>query len=189
MFCGHCGSVVKDTFKFCVKCGNSTSNNTETHSSTSDSTSRRKGRAECATSGIATSDLTLISSKPVPTLDIFMNNKKEERKSHFKKKSKKTKRMTEKEDPPVTVNIGIMRYIEEENMLKPQRGKSLPLRIGRTADGEELLKLAVAKHSKHNANEITHSSPLAYKLLYPDGIAVNKLKRIRPSIQLTRIQS
>ena len=35
MFCGHCGSVVKDTFKFCVKCGNSTSNNTETHSSTS----------------------------------------------------------------------------------------------------------------------------------------------------------
>ena len=66
-----------------------------------------------------------------------MNNKKEERKSHFKKKSKKTKRMTEKEDPPVTVNIGIMRYIEEENMLKPQRGKSLPVRIGRTADGEE----------------------------------------------------
>ena len=75
MFCGHCGSVVKDTFKFCVKCGNSTSNNTETHSSTSDSTSRRKGRAECATSGIATSDLTLISSKPFPTLDTFMNNK------------------------------------------------------------------------------------------------------------------
>ena len=66
----------------------SASNNTETHSSTSDSTSSRKGRAECATcaSGIATSDLTLISSKPVPTLDTFMNNKKEERKSHFKKK-------------------------------------------------------------------------------------------------------
>ena len=85
MFCGHCGSVVKDTFKFCVKCGNSKSNytETETHSSTSDSTSSRKGRAECATSGIATSDLTLISSKPVPTLDTFMNNKKEERKWHF----------------------------------------------------------------------------------------------------------
>ena len=46
-------------------------------------------------------------------------------------------------------------------MLKPQRGKFLPVRIGRTADGEELLKLALAKHSKHNANEITHSSPLA----------------------------
>ena len=87
MFCGHYGSVVKDTFKFCVKCGNSTSNNTETHSSTFDSTSSRNRRAECATSGIATSDLTLISCKPVPTLDISMNNKKKrERKSHFKKK-------------------------------------------------------------------------------------------------------
>ena len=89
MFCGHCGSVVKDTFKFCVKCGNSMSNNTETHSFTSDSTSSRKGRAEYATSGIATSDLTLISSKPVPTLDTFMNNKKEERKSHFKKRARR----------------------------------------------------------------------------------------------------
>ena len=86
MFCGHCGSVVKDTFKFCVKCGNSTSNNTETHSSTSDSTSSRKGRAECATSGIATSDLTLISSKPVPTLDISMNNKKKREKVALQKK-------------------------------------------------------------------------------------------------------
>ena len=77
--------------------------------------------------------------------------------------------MTEKEDPPVTVNIGIMRYIEEENMLKTQRGKSLPVRIGRTADGEELLKLAVAKHSKHNANEITYSSPLAYNCCIQTG--------------------
>ena len=65
------------------------SNNTETHSFTSDSTSSRKGRAEYATSGIATSDLTLISSKPVPTLDTFMNNKKEERKSHFKKRARR----------------------------------------------------------------------------------------------------
>ena len=84
--------------------------------------------------------------------------------------------MTEEEDPPVTVNIGIMRYIEQENILKPQRGKTLPLRTGRTVDGQELLKLAAAKHSKHNANEIVHRSPLAQKLLYPDGMEVNKLK-------------
>ena len=43
-------------------------------------------------------------------------------------------------------------------------------------DGEELLKVAAAKHSKHNADEITHGSPLAYKLLYPDGIVENKLR-------------
>ena len=40
--------------------------------------------------------------------------------------------MTEKEDPAVAINIGIMRYTEEENMLKPQWGKTLPVRIGRT---------------------------------------------------------
>ena len=84
---------MKDTFKFGVNCGNYTSNNTETRSSTSDATSSRKGRAECATAGIATSNLTLISSKPVPSLNTFMNNEKEERKSLFKKNSKKTKRM------------------------------------------------------------------------------------------------
>ena len=82
--------------------------------------------------------------------------------------------MTEKEDPPVAINIGIMRYTEEENMLKPQWGKTLPVRIGRTADGKELLRLAVAEHSKHTAKEITHSTPLTYNLLYPDEIEVNK---------------
>ena len=46
---------MKDTFKFCVNCGNSTSNNTETRSSTSDATPSRKGRAECATAGITQS--------------------------------------------------------------------------------------------------------------------------------------
>ena len=61
-------------------------------------------------------------------------------------------------------------------MLKPQQGKILPVRIGRTADGKELLKLGVAKHSKHNADEITHSFPLAHKLLYPDGLVKNKLR-------------
>lgn len=69
-----------------------------------------------------------------------------------------------------------MRYIEEEKILKPQRGKTRPVRIGRTVDGKELLKLGVAKHSKHNADEITHSSPMAHKLLYPDGLVKNKLR-------------
>ena len=67
---------MKDTFKFCVNCGNSTSNNTETRSSTSDATTSRKGRAECATAGITTSNLTLISSKPVLTLNTLKRGEK-----------------------------------------------------------------------------------------------------------------
>ena len=47
-----------------------------------------------------------------------------------------------------------MRYVEEESMLKPQRGKSLPIKLPKTADSEEVLKLAVAKQSLHNGNKI-----------------------------------
>ena len=76
----------------------------------------------------------------------------------------------------MTINIGIMRYVEEESILKPQRGNSLPIRLPKTADSEEVLKLAVAKQSLHNGNEIVHSSVKSYKLLYPDGTEVKQLK-------------
>ena len=35
-----------------------------------------------------------------------------------------------------------MPYIEEENLLKPRRGKSLPLRKGGTADGSGAIKVS-----------------------------------------------
>ena len=34
-----------------------------------------------------------------------------------------------------------MTYIEEENLLKPRRGKTLPLRKGGTADGSGAIKV------------------------------------------------
>ena len=69
-----------------------------------------------------------------------------------------------------------MRYVEEKSILKPQRGNSLPIRLPKTADSEEVLKLAVAKQSLLNGNEIVHSSVKSYKLLYPDGTEVKQLK-------------
>ena len=102
-----------------------------------------------------------------------MKKKKDERMSHFKRKSKKLKN---EKDELVTINIGIMRYVEEESLLKPQRGKSLPIRLPKTADSDEVLKLAVAKQSLHNGNEIVHNSVKSYKLLYPDGTEVKRLK-------------
>ena len=71
--------------------------------------------------------------------------------SHVKRKNKKLKN---EKDKPVTINIGIVRYVEEESMLKRQRGKSLLIRLPKTADSEEVLKLAVAKQSLHNGNKI-----------------------------------
>jgi hypothetical protein len=112
-------------------------------------------------------------SKPIlPTLDVFMNKKEADRTSHFKKSKKKKK---EKVEEDVSINIGIMRFVEEEG-LKPQRGKNLPLKLSRSADSEDILKLAVAKHSVHNSNEVIRASPTCYKLLYGDGTVVDKLK-------------
>ena len=72
---------------------------------------------------LSTSDA-VSSKEPVPKLDTFMKKKKDEQVSHFKRKNKKLKN---EKDEPVTINIGIMRYVEEESMLKPQQGKSLPI--------------------------------------------------------------
>ena len=47
---------------------------------------------------------------------------------------------------------------EEESILKPQQGKNLPIRLPKTADSEEVLKLPVEKQYLHNGNEIVHSS-------------------------------
>ena len=76
------------------------------------------------------------SKESVPKLDTFMKKKKDERMSHFKRKNKKLKN---EKDEHVTINIGIMRYVEEESILKPQRGNSLPVRLPKTADSEEVL--------------------------------------------------
>ena len=170
MFCSHCGSEVKSCFKFCVKCGNPTAQNSDDRSSSRDTVGFNSSSTGC--SGADLTDA-VSSKEPVPKLDTFMKKKKDERMSHFKRKNKK---LVNEKDEPVTINIGIMRYVEDEGVLKPQRGKSLPIRLPKTADSEEVLKSCVAKQSLHNGNEIAHSSVKSYKLLYPDGTEVEQLK-------------
>ena len=127
---------------------------------------------------LSTSDA-VSSKEPVPKLDTFVKKKKDEQVSHFKRKNKKLKN---EKDEPVT-NIGIMRYVEEESMLKPQQIKSLPIRP-KTADSEEVLKLAVAKQFLHNGNETVYSSVNSYKLLYPDGTEVKRMKESKEAFSL-----
>ena len=172
MFCSHCGSEVKSCFKFCIKCGNPTSQNSDDRSSSCEMMKTHSSRTGYLGADLGTSDAVSFK-EPVPKLDTFMKKKKDERVSHVKRKNKKLKN---EKDKPVTINIGIMRYVEEESMLKPQRGKSLPIRLPKTADREEVLKLAVAKQSLHNGNKIVYSSVNSYKLLYPDGTEVKRLE-------------
>ena len=131
-------------------------------------------RTGCLGADLSTSDA-VSSKEPVPKLDTFVKKKKDEQVSHFKRKNKN--------DEPVTINIGIMRYMEEESMLKPQQGKRLPIRP-KTADSEEVLKLAVAKQFLHNGNETVYSSVNSYKLLYPDGTEVKRMKESNEAFSL-----
>ena len=167
MFCSHCGSEVKSCFKFCLKCGNPTAQNPDDRSSSCKTMESHSSRTGYLGADLGTSDAVSFK-EPVPKLDTFMKKKKDEWVSHFKRKNKKLKN---EKDEPETINIGIMRYVEEESMLKPQRGKSLPIRLPKTADNE-VLKLAVAKQSLHNRMEIVYSSVNSYKLLYLDGTEV-----------------
>ena len=180
MFCSHCGSEVKSCFKFCIKCGNPTSQNSDDRSSSCEMMKTHSSRTGYLGADLGTSDAVSFR-EPVPKLDTFMKKKKDERVSHVKRKNKKLKN---EKDKPVTINIGIMRYADEESMLKPQRGKSLPIRLPKTADREEVLKLAVAKQSLHNGNKIVYSSVNSYKLLYPDGTEVKRMKESNEAFSL-----
>ena len=108
IFCSHCGSEVKCCFKFCVKWGNPTALNSGDRSSSRDTIG-----INSSSTGCSGADLTdAVSSKePVHT---FMKKKKDERMSYFKRKNKK---LVNEKDEPVTINIGIMRYVEEEGVL------------------------------------------------------------------------
>ena len=161
MYCGHCGAQLKKSFQFCVNCGNPAPQSFNTLS------------ASVSERGTASSTERISSSQSVPTFASFIEKKKDDRVSRFKKTKKRT---STSEEQPVTINVEIMRYVDEESLLKPTRGKSLPLKLRKTADCEEILKLAMGKHSMHNTNEILNTTPGHYKLLYPDGTEVKKLK-------------
>ena len=65
----------------------------------------------------------------------------------------------------VLINVGI---IERDNysILKPVRGKKLPLKLSETSSASEMIILAIDKHAPHNQKFCGLED---YALLYPDG--------------------
>ena len=66
------------------------------------------------------------------------------------------------------------------------RGKNLPLKVIKSASSEDILTLAIAKHSVHNSNYVVKSSAGCYKLLYPDGSVVHQLRECNEEFTLNR---
>ena len=97
----------------------------------------------------------------------FLKRKAESRKEHFKFKPKSAKKV----EKDVSINIGIMRYVN--GTLKFCRGRNLPVTVPSSASRDDILTKAVTKHANHDKNLIRDD--LRYTLLYPDGTEVKTL--------------
>ena len=83
----------------------------------------------------------------VSSFEVFAEKKSEERKKMFKQKPQKKMAAKPFEDI-VTINIGIASA--SDGVTKPVRGKTLPLRIKKSATTDEVLQAAIKKRSTHD---------------------------------------
>ena len=105
-----------------------------------------------------------------------VKRKSDARKEHFKAKKPKFG----KEAPKmVTINIGIMRYVNRA--LKTCRGRTLPVTVPPPATQHKILSAALVKHANHDRNMPRN---MKYTLLYPDGMEVETVPETRSSFVL-----
>ena len=97
----------------------------------------------------------------------FKAKKSTERGKFLDNKSKKRKTVDE---TPVIITIGIAS--SKKGIIKLIRGKSLPLKVSKSASAETVREEALKKRAAYDRS---FRSDLDYKLCYPDGSEVVKL--------------
>ena len=147
MFCSRCGKENSKESKYCSACGVSLQQS-----------------SVAGPSGIGSEAKQLAVKSPI-NFQEFLKRKAERRKEHFKPKSAK------KVEKDVSINIGIMRYVN--GTLKFCRGRNLPVTVPFSASRDDILTKAVTKHANHDKNLIRDD--LRYTLVYPDGSEVKTL--------------
>jgi len=140
MFCPVCGAWMRKDYKYCPKCGIT--------SSTVNKTNQVK------------------ENNTVKTFKAFAAEKSSERQQFFKS-SGRSNRKGKKPDELVTISIGI--DSSTNGVMKPLRGKSLPLKVSKHASSETILSEALRKRSAYDKSFRTDRS---YKLCYTDGTEV-----------------
>ena len=151
MFCCRCGKATVESAKYCSACGFCLEQSSVEGSS---------GIGSGATSTCQPAVKTPISFQE------FLKRMADSRKEHFKFKPKSAKKV----EKDVSINIGIMRYVN--GTLKFCRGRNLPT-DPTSASRDDILIKAVNKHVNHDRNMIRDN--LQYTLLYPDGTEVKTL--------------
>ncbi|XP_056624921.1 G2/M phase-specific E3 ubiquitin-protein ligase-like isoform X3 [Triplophysa dalaica] len=153
MYCPFCGAAVESCPAFCSACGHSVkflknvSNKVPDENQPSTSEAGNTGRS---------------------SLDSFMKFralKEKERKTFFTKKCQASK----KDKKTVKIYVGVM--WRHNGVLKPVRGKTLPLEVQPNWSSEQLLTAAVKKVKDFNQD--IQDGP--YVLLYPDGAEVKHI--------------
>ena len=80
-------------------------------------------------------------------------NKKEERRSKFKKASAHSKRprapQKSSQNEVAKVQVGLVTCTVDSNHLKKVKGRTIPVQLNTNSDAATLLKTAVEKHSRH----------------------------------------
>ena len=146
---------MQEKYKFCPRCGrNASENNTITCPATS-----FEQFSSVDSQGTA-------GAKRPCSFDRFRSLKNDERQSlSFRARNKKCKT-----EEGVTINIGLMRQKgESADEVEIIRGKSLPLKISKKANAEEVLQEALKKRKAHDRSFRMDRS---YSLAYPDGTEV-----------------
>ncbi|KAK3749941.1 hypothetical protein QZH41_003690 [Actinostola sp. cb2023] len=165
MFCPQCGIQTIQTAKFCHNCSK------ELPTSPSNSSSSTSSYTNAAT---GTGPPGKRSHNKMSFQD-YRRKKEQDRSSRFSSSGKKLKGPSSDKKKEVTIQIGIMKMSDNDDVLKFIRGSNLPLKTISNIASDDLLAKAVAKHSLFNKDIL--NKPVAYKLLYPDKTQLSYIFR------------
>jgi hypothetical protein len=118
-----------------------------------------------------------VAKLPLKTFKDFAAEKSANRSLFTKSSSKKGKNPEEF----VTISVGIC--TSSNDIVKPVRGKYLPLKIGKSASAETLLSEAL---KKRYAYDNAFKTDRSYRLCYPDGSKAQYLPGTKEKFRLAK---
>ena len=149
-FCGFCGSEVELTDKELK----------EKSSSLADTNAKQVEMENRSKVPVASS---IAKMQTTSSFEAYKARKESNRRTFFKP-SKKSK-----QEKDVNIRIGLFQFDPDQNVLKPQWGKSLPLLVDRNSTYSAIHEKALAKRKAHDRHFSKISENENYQLLYPDG--------------------
>ena len=149
-FCGNCGKRNSNSGKFCTDCGK-----------------------DLNVGGDQAEAFRPASTTP-PSYETWKARKEEDRRTFFRTRSNSNRstsnnKKAKLEDSNKTIKIGLMRFDEDTNRLKPEWGSTINLLVDKHSTYCAILEKALQKKRAHDRHFKIESEGMEYLLLYPDG--------------------